>query len=371
MIKEVLKVNLKNAIHGQRVSQKIVIFDSDDWGSNYFSSKKNYDKLIESGVISPKSVAYSRYDSLARAEDLEILFDTLRSVTDCEGKHPIFSTFFAPTNPDFEKIEKDKYQKYHYESFLQTLSRTEEDLAVLHLWKNGINEKLISVAYHAREHLCIPIWMEHLQNNHKKVRDAFAFRFCSVDINSLPKGVKAFRPTLYFQNSTQMKANGEALVDGINVLKSLFGASFSVFAPPNGVSHPYYDALLKENGIMTIHNSHRFEPNGKGGGTTRVRSMNSNKLNQVFYDRNCRFEPTSIQNDLSKCLLQIQGAFNWNKPAIISTHRVNYIGSISKRNRDTGISQLKLLLNAIVKKWPDVVFASSEDYSKMLHNREE
>ena len=63
---------------------------------------------------------------------------------------------------------------------------------------------------------------------------------------------------------------------------------------------------------------------------------------------------------VDSCLNDIRIAFAWRNPAVIGTHRVNYIGGIDRSNRDRGLRELSALLTAILKKWPDVEFMSSE-----------
>jgi len=58
---------------------------------------------------------------------------------------------------------------------------------------------------------------------------------------------------------------------------------------------------------------------------------------------------------------QIEAAFLWNKPAIISSHRVNFCGHIDENNRKKGLTSLKQLLDEIVKRWPDVEFMSADE----------
>lgn len=58
--------------------------------------------------------------------------------------------------------------------------------------------------------------------------------------------------------------------------------------------------------------------------------------------------------------MQIRTAFMYQKPAVICTHRINYIGGILAANRDRGLRDLKRLLATITKKWPDVRFISSD-----------
>ena len=67
-------------------------------------------------------------------------------------------------------------------------------------------------------------------------------------------------------------------------------------------------------------------------------------------------------------LQQIAAAFKWNKPAIISSHRVNFAGGICKKNREAGLKELKLLLQTIVKRWPDVEFMSTASMLSKLKN---
>jgi hypothetical protein len=82
--------------------------------------------------------------------------------------------------------------------------------------------------------------------------------------------------------------------------------------------------------------------------------------------RNCAFEPSGDNyNDIGLTLKQIEAAFRWNKPAIISTHRVNFVGGINPRNSSKGLKELKSLLNAILKKWPKVHFMSTRDLIQM------
>ena len=87
-----------------------------------------------------------------------------------------------------------------------------------------------------------------------------------------------------------------------------------------------------------------------------------------YYTRNCAFEPSSYTyKNVDTTLSQIQAAFRWNKPAIISTHRVNFVGGLQKINRDHGIKELIFLLKAIKKNWPDVKFISSSNLLDLLY----
>ena len=84
--------------------------------------------------------------------------------------------------------------------------------------------------------------------------------------------------------------------------------------------------------------------------------------------RNVVFEPTAnLQFDSVKLAIdQIEAAFFWNRPAIISSHRVNFCGHISTENREHGLKALKELLKKITLKWPEVEFISIKELADLI-----
>lgn len=63
---------------------------------------------------------------------------------------------------------------------------------------------------------------------------------------------------------------------------------------------------------------------------------------------------------VSGCLKNIEASFRMHAPAIVSTHRVNFVGSLESTHRDDALQQLKELLNEIVKHWPEVEFMDGD-----------
>ncbi len=88
----------------------------------------------------------------------------------------------------------------------------------------------------------------------------------------------------------------------------------------------------------------------------------------IYQVRNVVFEPTfDLSLDwVNYALKQVATAFFWNRPAIISSHRVNFCGYIDPKNREKGILALKELLQKIVTKWPEVEFMSSEQLGDLM-----
>ena len=93
-----------------------------------------------------------------------------------------------------------------------------------------------------------------------------------------------------------------------------------------------------------------------------------NKLGQIIITRNCGFEPSdnSKSDWVDSCLADIKNAFYWNKPAVVSTHRVNYVSGIVEKNGVSGIIELSKLLKRIIKIWPDVEFITSNELGDLI-----
>ena len=111
------------------------------------------------------------------------------------------------------------------------------------------------------------------------------------------------------------------------------------------------------------------EPLGDGKYKTHLRFLGKqNKLGQLYLSRNAGFEPSQFpdQDNVNTCLKSIETLFRLNKPATISTHRVNYIGWLHPENREETLRQLKILLAEIVKRWPDVEFMTSDELGDLI-----
>ena len=94
----------------------------------------------------------------------------------------------------------------------------------------------------------------------------------------------------------------------------------------------------------------------------------TNKHGQKILVRNIVFEPTDERGFdwVDYSMKQVEAAFRWRRPAIISSHRVNFCGHIDPENRKEGIGKLKNLLAAITERWPDVEFMAANELGKLI-----
>ena len=124
-----------NNFFGIEISRKIVVFESDDWGSIRMPSSEVYDKLVAHG-LRVEQCQFMRYDSIANSEDFELLFDLLTRYKDNNGNHPVITANTIVANPDFDKIRDSNYQQYFYEPFTETIKQYSN--SSFELWKQGM-----------------------------------------------------------------------------------------------------------------------------------------------------------------------------------------------------------------------------------------
>ena len=105
---------------GYKTNRKIVVFESDDWGSIRMPSKLAYSNLLKKGIGVDKSL-YDTLDSLEKKEDLEALFTVLQ---DNKSDHslPIFTFNTVIQNPDFYKIKENNILSYEIVKILRCIT---------------------------------------------------------------------------------------------------------------------------------------------------------------------------------------------------------------------------------------------------------
>ena len=96
-------------IVGFSTKRKLVVLESDDWGSIRMPTLDIAKHLNSKGLdmFTGDSGRYNTLDNLENQEDLEALFHTLSAFVDKNGRHPVFTAVGLVANPDFEKIKQN------------------------------------------------------------------------------------------------------------------------------------------------------------------------------------------------------------------------------------------------------------------------
>tara|TARA_B100000809_G_scaffold210908_1_gene214390 strand:+ start:151 stop:1281 length:1131 start_codon:yes stop_codon:yes gene_type:complete len=371
-LKSSLGRNITNA-KGWRTSRKIVVIESDDWGSIRMPSKESYNKLIQKGIRVDKSL-YDSLDSLEKKEDLVSLFDVLQDNVSINSK-PIFTFNTIIQNPDFNKIREDNFENFHGINLFDSYNAYYgEDLRSL--WEKSINEKLMLPQYHAREHLNAYLWIKDLKKGVSDTKIAFDLNFFGLKTETSSKLRKHYLATYFSETLDEFNFVKESLYDGVGKFENIFG-----FQPKSFIASNYsWPQQLEEE--LSILKFKSIQSQRKQIHTDFITGKidyvphhtgQKNKLEQCYTVRNVIFEPYLDQNKnwAELAFKQIENAFLWGTPAIISSHRVNYVSNMSQINRDSSLKHLDTLLKKINLKFPDVEFMSSSQLADLIIDQKE
>lgn len=362
-----LRKNISNVL-GWNTNRKIIVIESDDWGSIRINSKKDYNEMISRGLELTSNFAIN--DCLESNYDLENLFELLTKFKDSTGRHPVITPMCIMANPDFEKIKSSGFREYYYENFTDTCKKYPNHDRVIDLWRNGIDERLFIPAFHGREHLNVPRWLKALQNGNEGLLTAFDHRSFGVTRykgKALPEYLGAFHP----DSPTEILGLEKVIETGAELFKYNCGYQPTHFIAPNRESAKVLDKTFAKVGIKYLTMAKfRHYPLGEKDKYKYEYiwlGKQNKELNQLYITRNCAFEPSHRHIDfVDRCLKEIEIAFSWKKPVVISSHRVNYVGFVQPENAYYGLKELDRFFSAIIKRWPNVEFMTSTELGDLI-----
>lgn len=366
-IKQIISKVYYNLINfpGWRTRRKIVVIESDDWGSIRMPSSEVYSEFVKRGLNLSNS-NYNRVDTLESNEDLVQLYDVLGSLRDRKGHHPVITANMVVGNPDFVKIKAAEFQNYYYEPVTDTLKAYPGRDRVEALWKEGHEMGLFHPQFHAREHVNVARWMHALNKRTPEIMFTFSRNTTfsgEEDYN--------FMEVLDYTSRDEIAGMKESLYEGLSLFESIFGYRSRSFIPPCYAWDSDLEHVLYSNGVRYLQGLIvQLIPTGSFGHYKRsYHTFGSRSASGLIYlVRNCFFEPAlSVQNDIvGDCMKRISIAFAWHKPAIICTHRINFIGALDKENRQENLRLFRELLRRITLQWPEVEFMTSDQLGDLI-----
>lgn len=337
--------------------RKILVIESDDWGAIRMPNKEVYNELLKKGVR-VDNCNYCKNDTIADKEDLEHLFETLYSIKNNKGQSAKLTANTIVANPDFEKIKADDFQNYYFETIEETFKRYPN--RSLKYWNEGIESKVFKPQLHGREHVNIERWMKALQEGSKEMKTAFEYQMYGISSTISNETSISYLEALNISNNNIK----EHIDDAVRIFKELFGFHSETFIAPNYCWNHQVEKVLKKNNIYGIQ-----------GGLVQLSDNRKiyhylgerNKSGQVYLTRNVLFEPALKKGDaVNEAFYQIKKCFENNTPAIICSHRLNFIGAINEKNRVDNLKKLKDLLVKVIDEYPEVEFLFSDELYNLI-----
>jgi len=366
----IISDNLKN-VFGWRTSRKLIVFAVDDYGNVRVHSRKARENMDREGLR-----AYSRfdvYDALETKEDLEMLFSVLSSVKDSEGKPAVFTAFALACNINFDKMEALGYESYISETVDQSFQKRSDDCnsyrGAWQLWQEGIRSGLMAPEFHGREHFNVKILNEKLAKKDIELLTALKYRSLASISNTGQEPIK-FTAAFAFRNVAETEVFPDILETGLRFFHSAYHCKPCVFTPPAHQFPFFLEPSLASLNLVALDKPFITKEHTANERYQRVwRTTGYHKKNQLAtIVRNVVFEPAQETNFdwVQRTLAQIESAFRWQRPAVISSHRVNFCGHIHPENRAKGLLALQQLLKIIIKRWPEVEFVSAAHLASLI-----
>lgn len=355
-----LRTNLK----GKNLGEKLVVIESDDWGAVRTPGSKALNAFGERGLDVAKSMY--KIDALESGSDLDDLFGVLAGHRGADGKPVVFTANTIVANPDFKKIKESDYQTYFYEPFTETLKRYPAHGENLSKIKTGIASGVWRPQFHGREHLNVKRWMQALQAGDEKVRFCFDHQTTWSG-----KDDYSFMEAFDWNQPEEVKAHKAIIEDGHKLFMEIFGYASKTFIAPCYCWDPAIESTLSQNGVAILQG---LRTQSLPTGTFDVYNTlphffgKQNPLGLFYNVRNCFFEPSMSPGTdwVNNCLARMAAAFHSKKPAVICSHRINYIGFIDENNKARSLKLLDHLLSSITKTWPDARFISTDQLLQYL-----
>jgi hypothetical protein len=242
---------------------------------------------------------------------------------------------------------------------------------VFKLYEQGIEENIFRPQFHGREHLNTLQWMNQLQSKNEDLLLGFENKMFGIPIKDTKRG--NYMAAFDYDEESKLVTIQDSIVEGLKIFSDLFGYKSKTLIAPCYVWSNKMDAVLYKEGIKGYQGiRNQFVPN-KNGKTYQKKSHytgQSNDLGQIYLVRNAFFEPTHFPNkdEVTEIIQRMRIAFFWKKPLILSTHRINFIGSLNEDNRKNNLQKFEILLKAIVKEFPVVEFMSSDKLLELISN---
>lgn len=362
-------LSLATNLRGWKSRRKLLIIESDDWGAIRMPSRQAWERLLAAGI----RVDQSRYDSLDCLEsrdDFQALMTVIDAHRDANGRPAVFTFNTVMGNPDFEAIEHDGFECFYHQHLFDSYrdyhgENLEPD------WRKAMDQGLIHPQFHAREHVNVPLWMRDLKSDHSEAREAFTERFYGLTTKTSSQRQVNYLAAFWPESQPELASALRRLRSGLRMFQETFGYRSKTFIACNYILPDQAEPLLKHEGIRLLQGQRgQFVPSGQeSSGRTRRNFTGQRTADGLLRSvRNVMFEPfKSDSNDwVDSALAQISQSFALRRPAIVSSHRVNYTGGLSRSHRDRSLEMLDRLLSTVRRRWPQVEFMSSDQLLKEM-----
>ncbi|MCD6359865.1 MAG: hypothetical protein J7M38_03305 [Armatimonadetes bacterium] len=333
---------------------KVICFESDDWGCCCWAPTPAALQRISAIPQVREDFARRRLwqwvdGSLETPEDVIALCDFLESFTGADGRPVVFTPCYIVANPDYEAMAEDGMSRYHDITIDRGVPSAWERGDFVAPAREGIRRGVWRPEYHARLHHTQPyLWLETVRDGHPEAAPLFEEQIFQQS---------AMRPE-YEQMDEPTRR--EWIEGGMRAFERAFG--YLPECAINCDADDVTEGIWWQWGVRTRLNR---QPQEGAAGPSPHTEM-------TWLRRNAHLEPLGVDDEYAArgftgCWREIQQAWAAGEPAIVSTHRKNYVSFVDEQQRQ-GYMQLEMLLVEVADTYPETVFLTSAEIGQ-LHRR--
>mgnify|MGYP005853717433 CR=1 FL=1 len=357
-------LRLATNLRGWKTRRKLLVIESDDWGAIRMPGPEAWARLLKAGIRVDRS-RYDSLDCLETRDDFQALMNVINDHRDVNGRPAAFTFNTVMGNPEFKAIEADEFRRFHHQHLFESY-RYYHGESLETDWRKAMDADLIRPQFHAREHLNVPLWMADLKKGHSETRLAFKNGFYGLTTQTSSLRQKNYLAAFWAESQADLDSAKERLESGIELFRTTFGYDSQTFIPCNYVFPAELELVVANDGIRLIQGQRgQVVPKPLEGAVRIRRSWTGQKSSHglLYTVRNVMFEPFEQENVdwVARAIRHISVAFRLRTPAIVSTHRVNYVAGMSKPHRDNSLRLLDRLLAEVRNRWPDIEFITSDE----------
>ena len=376
-MQRIAKYLIDNYLNWQsfKTDNPIVVIESDDWGSLRTKDLATRNHILKLSDDVQKD-NYTRLDSIATEADLQALFEVLNSVRDSKGSPACITANVCTANPNFRAIKASDFKEFHYVPFTDNLKQYSSGNSLFEIWREGESASLFKPQLHGREHLHALAWLTELNKGNKALLKAF-----ELESWGIPYKAKSIQRRANLQAALdEYGLAGEQLFhinwieDSVKIFESTFGYKSKSFVAPAYVWNAINNKTLSQNGIKSLQGIKlQYEPfhNSETRYSKKLRYIGQRDIGSglIYTTRNVFLEVHRNPNEdwVARCMSLIHKTIKSNKPVIISSHRINFVGRLETTHRDISLKALQTILKNIVKAYPTVEFLNSAQLADRLH----
>lgn len=359
-VREIVK-----SVRCKRFKEKYLLFSVDDFGHVRNHSQTSRERLTSQGIKPVNK--FDLLDALETKNDMEHLFEVLEKHKDQRGRSMVMTPYSLSANVDFERtLSAGTYVEEGVDKSFARLAQEQPQAysGAWELWHEGQRAGLVEPQFHGKEHLNIA----HLNEALKQGDPLLLAMLKEHSLVGWPQGYKGARKwsvAYSFDRTDETDGFIANVRDGLQRFEQVYGYKARAFTPPSQTFPPSLASQLPALGLEGLDSpmfSKRRDVDGKFHSSYAFNGLKDGKTGLYSVVRNAVFEPVQNAQSVSIAMKQVEWALRLGNVAHLSSHRLNFSGHLSEKNRVHGVGQLDVLLTAIKNKWPDIQFLSVANY---------